>query len=176
MKLLLTIRNQDINPQSPVINNKNFKVREASRAVVMNDKGECVLLKVGLHNYHKLPGGGVESGEDVLIALRRELLEEIGCKVTVIAEVGTIIEYRDEFKLKQTSHCFLAKQVGSQVPSSLEQEEIAENFKEVKVSDIDSAIKLLEQDIPNNYEGEFIKIRDLEFLKIAKILVDEKDF
>ena len=63
-------------------------------------------------NYYKLPGGGVEEGEDLQIALKRECKEEIGCNVEIIREVGQINEYRKMFNIKQISFCFLAKVVG----------------------------------------------------------------
>ncbi len=171
MKLLLTVKEQDVTPNATIVDNSRFSKRKAARAVVLDKNDGVHLLKVGLHNYHKLPGGGIEDGEDINTALARELIEEIGCKAEVIGKVGSIIEYRDQFKLIQTSYCFLTKQLGSQGESSLDDGEIAEMFKEVKARNIDEAIKILEQDRPDNYEGRFIKIRDVAFLKAAKELL-----
>lgn len=170
MKLLLEIKEQDIKPEAPITDISLFDTREASRAIVLDDKGGVFLLKVGKHDYHKLPGGGIDEGEDIRSALARELMEEIGCVAEIIDEVGMIIEYRDEFKLKQTSYCFLAKQTGIQVPATLEEGEIEEGLYEVKAKSIDEAIALLESDAPNNYEGLFIKLRDITLLKAAKRL------
>ena len=41
--------------------------------------------KFGLYS---LPGGGIDDGEDVLTALKREILEETGCTCGSIAELG----------------------------------------------------------------------------------------
>ncbi len=168
MKTLLTIRQQDIDPASPTIDTSNFRTREAARAVLLDDKNQVYLMNVTLHGYHKLPGGGIDEGESILQALERELMEEVGCRAEVTAELGTIVEYRDFETLKQTSYCFLAKQVGQQEPSNLEEGELAEGMIEAKAANIDEAITLLKNDIPNNLEGKFIQKRDLTFLTEAK--------
>jgi len=127
-------------------------------------------MNVSLHSYHKLPGGGIDEGESIIQALERELLEEVGCKAEVIAELGTVIEYRnyDDGGLEQTSYCYLARQTGDQVASALEDGELAEGMVEVKAKNIDEAISLLTNDKPDNLEGKFIQKRDLAFLKAAK--------
>jgi len=171
VKTLLTIREQDINPDAPQTDPTTFKERSAARAVLLDNAGEVHLLHVSLDNYHKLPGGGIEEGEDVKTALERELLEEVGCRAKVIAEVGMIVEYRDQFNLKQTSYCYLAKQVGDEEPTDLQEDEIAHGFVGVQLPSIDAAIRQLENDMPTTYEGKFIQKRDLLFLQAAKELV-----
>lgn len=168
MSTLLTIKEQDIVPDAPVVDDSSYPTRQAARGVVVNDKGEVYLLKVNLHKYHKLPGGGIDEGEDIATAFARECMEEIGCNIEVFAELGKIVEHRNQFKLIQTSYCFVAKQVGEQVESTLEEGEIAEGFEEIKAKDIGDAIKLLEADKPDNYEGLYIQKRDLAILKAAK--------
>lgn len=171
MKLILTIKEQDIVPGAPLRDTSGFQKREASRAVVLDDSGGVYLLKVGLHNYHKLPGGGIDPGEDIESALTRELKEEIGCEAEIICEIGSVIEYRDQLELVQTSYYFLTKQTGEQVAPTLEEGEIAEGLHEVKARNIEEAIKLLENDKTDDYEGMFIKLRDLTLLKVAKELL-----
>lgn len=157
-------------PESPVVDTSTFRKRDAARAVLLDDQGRVYLLNVSKHGYHKLPGGGIDDGEDIQQGLERELMEEVGCKAEVTVELGTVIEYRDydDGGLEQTSYCYLAKQVGQQVESALEEGELAEEMFEVKVKSIDDAITLLSQDKPDNLEGKFIQKRDLAFLKSAK--------
>jgi|SRR3989344_1602918 len=168
MEHLLTIEEEDVDPGAKPVDPTGFGTREAARAIVLNKKGEVFLLNVSKCGYHKLPGGGVDEGEDISRALERELREEIGCQAEVTGEVGTIIEYRDQRRLKQTSYCYLAKQVGSEQTNALTEEEISEGFELVMAKNIAEAVNILEQDSPNNYEGRFIRLRDLHFLRTVQ--------
>ena len=168
MKNILTIYEQDIFPEAPIVDTAGFSRREAARAVVYDDAGKIALLRAGLHSYHKLPGGGVDDGEDVLTAIGRELLEEIGCRAEVTGEVGKIIEYRDQFQLEQISYCFIAQQVGEKGEPNFTERELQDEFSIVWVDDIDHAIALLKQDKPADYGSRFIQKRDLAILKAAK--------
>lgn len=168
MKVILKIYEQDIMPEAPVVDKSNFHRREAARAVVSDGDGKIALLRVGLYDYHKLPGGGIDEGEDIPTALERELLEEIGCHAEAYGDVGKIIEYRDQSELEQISYCFVAAQIGKKSEPDFTEKELREQFSIVWADNIDSAIALLEQDEPTNYEGKFIQKRDLAFLKAAK--------
>jgi 8-oxo-dGTP diphosphatase len=52
---------------------KKFKVREAARAIVYDKDGNIAILNVSKQKYHKLPGGGIEEGEDIQSALKRNV-------------------------------------------------------------------------------------------------------
>lgn len=170
MNVILTIKEQDIAPDSPAVDTSSFRKRGAARAVLLDSSNQVYLMKVRLHSYHKLPGGGIDEGESTTQALERELLEEVGCKAEIVAELGTVIEYRnyDDGGLEQTSYCYLARQTGDQVASALEDGVLAEGMVEVKAKSIDEAISLLTNDKPDNLEGKFMQKRDLAFLKAAK--------
>jgi ADP-ribose pyrophosphatase YjhB (NUDIX family) len=167
MKLLKTIKDKDLGD--------DFKIREASRGVLLDENNLVPILFVSTQNYHKLPGGGIEKGENKVQALKREIKEEVGCTIEDEKEIGKIIEYRDffpDYKLKQTSYCYLGKIV-SKGKQELEQGEIDEGF-ELKWLTLEQAIKTLETDSPKNYEGKFIQERDLTFLKEAKMIIFNK--
>ncbi|MEK7574944.1 MAG: NUDIX domain-containing protein [Patescibacteria group bacterium] len=169
MKIFKTIRDSDIG--SLAVEPNSFLERKPSRAIVFDEGNKVALFHSTNKHYHKLPGGGVEEGEDFETALRRELLEEIGCAVTNIREVGAIEEYRNKFKVQQISYCYIADVLGEKGIPHLDEGEIAEGFV-TEWLDLNLAIKVLEseKDI-EDYQGKFIQMRDLIFLKEAKKIV-----
>ena len=166
MELLQEIANEDVG-----ISNKKVKyiLRKTARAVLFHD-GKIALLYVAKHKYHKIPGGGVEKGENIKQALEREILEETGCKAKIKQEIGKIIEYRDNFGLKQISHCFLADVAKKTNLTSFTRSEKSNGF-ELKWTTLSKAISVLAKDKPDNYEGKFIVKRDLAFLKKAEQMI-----
>lgn len=166
MKLLATIRDQDFNQSAILDDSTHFCLRKASRAVVF-DNTKVALLKVGKYNYYKLPGGGIEKGEDKLTALKREIKEELGCEVEVKGEVGKTIEFIGQSKKRQDDYCYLAK-VESIGRPDFTDKELAESFEIVWVPSLEDAINLVKNASPSNYEGKFIQRRDSIFLKAVK--------
>lgn len=151
---------------------KNYRVREAGRAVVLDKNGMVALLHVNKENYYKLPGGGVEDTEDKIIALKRECLEEIGCDVEVVKEIGTIVEYRKIFNLKQTSHCYLAKVLGEKGTPNFTDEEKENGFEQVWLP-YAQALEILSGSKATSIEGsDYIVPRDTAFLREAGTLVN----
>jgi ADP-ribose pyrophosphatase YjhB (NUDIX family) len=145
--------------------------RTAARAVVLDQEGKvalCHATKKG--GYYKLPGGGVEEGEDERAALDRECEEEIGCHVTVVAELGTITEYRKPAKLLQVSHCYLAKVEGEKGTPQLTPEEIADGFETVWLAPAD-AERAIAESTTIDWEGPMIVERDLTFVREAMRLL-----
>lgn len=99
MKLLASIRPEDVDSESPQFDYATFKPRPAGRAVIFDDDKVC-LIHVGTHDYYMLPGGGIED-EDMPSALAREIMEEVGCEVTIDQEVGSVELYFDRWQQKQ---------------------------------------------------------------------------
>lgn len=139
--MLKTIRDEDLfdlPSDRPAI----YRRREAARAVLFDDDGKIGLLFVSKENYHKLPGGGIESGEDKLAALKREVLEELGCAIKVHAEVGRICEYRNEHDLFQESYCYTGFVEGKKGNPAFTKTEIASGFITIWLSPPEAIIKL----------------------------------
>lgn len=167
MKLLLEIRGTDVGISESESFTLPYKLRKAARAVLFNDKNEIAILYVSKDGYHKLPGGGFETGEDVATALEREVLEEVGSHINISSEIGLIIEYRNKYETLQISYCYLAKVVGDLVEPAFDEGELADGFQLLWVS-INEAISLLMNDDTDVYNGKFIKKRDLAILNEAK--------
>ncbi len=62
-----------------------YCLKQSAYAVVVSDEKLLCLFVRG--KYH-LPGGGIEQGEDVAGALRREVLEEAGYQIMDLQEIG----------------------------------------------------------------------------------------
>lgn len=165
MELLKEIKDKEWPKDESIL-----KIREASRAVLFDENGLIPLLFVSKDNYHKLPGGGIDDGEDTANALVREVLEEVGSKIKVTGEIGKIVEFRSKFNLKQTSYCYLGKIVSKGNPNFTE-DELNHEFKLVWLF-LDEAISKVGNDKPKDYAGSFIQKRDLVFLKQAKFLAN----
>lgn len=150
----------------PLPQNKKFERRSATRAILFDENGLIPILFVSKFNYHKLPGGGIEEGEDKMSALAREIFEETGCEAKMEGEIGKITEYRSEFNLFQTSYCYVGKVIKKGKPDFTE-DEMGEGFELVWLS-LDEAIEEIKNDKTSNYQGGFIQQRDLAFLEEIK--------
>ena len=54
------------------------------RAILRNSNGKYAVMYEDSTGLYSLLGGSVEAGEDILTALKREILEETGCTCDVI--------------------------------------------------------------------------------------------
>ena len=145
----------------------SFSIREASRAVVFDSKKLVALLYSTRYDYYKLPGGGIEEGNSLEVALVRECKEEIGCDVDIICELGTIIEYRKKANTKQISYCYLAKVKGEKGLPHLEPDEVEEGFETVWLPLV-KAVKVASiVGDPTVYEAPYMVARDSAFLEEA---------
>jgi 8-oxo-dGTP pyrophosphatase MutT (NUDIX family) len=100
-------------------------------AIVRNDAGELLLVHKTDNNLWALPGGGVDPGESVTMAVVREVKEETGIDVEVDDLVGVytnprhVMAYDDGEVRQQFSLCFRGRPVGGQLGTSSETKEVA---------------------------------------------------
>lgn len=83
-------------------------IRYGARGIVVNDNGEIAIFHKRLKNEYKLPGGGVEKDENIIDAFRREIMEETGCEISNIKELGITIEEKGQTNFCQISYIFIA--------------------------------------------------------------------
>jgi ADP-ribose pyrophosphatase YjhB (NUDIX family) len=113
--------------------------RHAARGIVLRKK-EILLLFTERYNDFSLPGGGADEGEEITVALKRELEEETGARdVQVKEHYGFIEEYRPHWKpeydlMHMTSHFFLCDVAAELAEVRMESYEIANGMKPVCVS------------------------------------------
>jgi len=170
MECIREIDSTDFGEENNTDSDKRYWLRKASRAIVINSENKIALLFVSKHNYHKLPGGGVEPGEDLKTALHREILEETGCNIKIRQDIGMIIELRDKINMRQESYCYLAKVEGEIKAPSFTKEERSDGFQLIWVT-IDDAISLLKRERPKIESGRFIQVRDLTFIEKASLVL-----
>lgn len=113
--------------------------RHAARGIVLRED-RILLLFTERYNDFSLPGGGIDEGEDITVALKRELEEETGARdVQVKAHYGFIEEYRPHWKpeydlMHMTSHFFVCDVAAKLAEVRMESYEIANGMKPVWIS------------------------------------------
>lgn len=170
MKLIKELTNKDVGLKNKKID--EYRVRKAARAVVFDKNGKVAILHASKHGYHKIAGGGIESGENIKIALAREIYEETGCTAVVKDEIGIIIEYRDNIKLLQISYCYIAHVKKHGEPHFTKSEK-DEGF-ELEWFTINGALKKFKKDNLATYGAKFMSTRDSLFLKEAQKIKEKK--
>ncbi|HRY63645.1 MAG TPA: NUDIX domain-containing protein [Patescibacteria group bacterium] len=149
-----------------------YQIRRAARAVVIDNDNKVALLWNDHTNHHKIPGGKVEEGENILEGLKREIKEEAGCEVGVTGEVGCIVEFKNQFEELHFSYCYLGRVIGEKGEPEFTEQEKEHGFK-LKWVSLEEAIKLFEVDKPNDYWGQFMWRRDFDFLLKAREILDK---
>ncbi len=155
MKPLLVIREEEIFPNTePYEVDDSWEDRVTVKMIVFDNDNNIALYGI---RYLLLPGGGVEEGETMEEAVKRECLEEIGCKVEVIKEIGFTREFRLKTKRKQETHCFVTKVIGDKGEPHSEQED--ERKAKIEWMDINDALTLLKKNkeiiSPLSYNSQF---------------------
>lgn len=141
-----------------------YTLRKSARAVLLNSDGKMATQYLEKYTFHKLPGGGVDDGESLEEALRREVLEEVGCNCKILRPVGLVIEYRNKYKLLHISYCYVAEVVGVVGQPELEEGEVEEGQVTLWLTPEDALAKM-KTDVPGKYEGNFILRREVSFLE-----------
>jgi len=166
MKKILVLNPENVREDE----GNTYPVREAARAVIIDGEGNVALLHASLKNYYKLPGGGLEDGEDVLIALERECKEEIGCAIRLVGEVGIVTEFRKMFNLKQISYCYAASIKGEKGHPTFTEEELKDGFEIVWLP-YGEALQTVAQSVTDDKEATlYIIPRDTAVLQAAESL------
>lgn len=148
------------------------KIRLASRGIVLNKQGKIALQNKTRKNEFKLIGGGMESREEPKEAFKREVLEETGCEIEIIEELGITEEYRSQKNFKQTSYVFVSKVINDTHRLGLTEKEENEGAKLLWVEPkealeliINCYDKLLPSKYNNLYETRFVVLRDRKILE-----------
>jgi len=164
MKLLNEISEKSLGLGEGEKLGEHYRLRKSARAILLNDRGEMATQHLQNYAYHKLPGGGIEDGESPEEALKREVLEEVGCHCEIIKPIGITIEYRNKYNMLHISYAYVAKVVGDIGTPALEEGEIEEGQTTLWLPP-DEVLAKMENDQPQKFEGHFILEREKSFLR-----------
>ncbi|MCR5705620.1 MAG: NUDIX domain-containing protein [Acholeplasmatales bacterium] len=147
------------------------------RAIIIEDN-KIYLSYSSRNKFYKLPGGGVNKGESIIEALKRETLEEVGIDILnkSIKRYGLYIDKWRSVRLNdgdaiwlQKSFCFICKRYGELKDIMPTDSEIYDQSERRFVS-IDEAISTNEarmKSIEYSNKERFLE-RDTEILKLIK--------
>ena len=145
--------------------------RQVVRAVVVDDDGYFYFVRAvrddefGVSTLIETAGGGVEPGEDLETAAKRELREELGAEVEILCKLGVVSDYYNLIHRHNFNHYYLCRAVtfGSR---HLTEQEIEDYHL--------STLKLGYEDAVREYEacsgsrlGRLIANRELPVLRKA---------
>ena len=128
MKLLFKITDFDITGQ-PFEELFNYDLRLGARGIIIREDGKIAILYKSNKNEYKLIGGGIEESEEPKDAFIREVLEETGCEIEIIDELGTVEEYRNQKEFKQISYVYVGKVINDTKKINYTEKEIKEGAK-----------------------------------------------
>ena len=147
------------------------------RAIVVDDEGYFYFVRAdrdddfGRAVVIETAGGGVEPGEDMSEAIKRELNEELGAEVEVICKIGVVSDYYNLIHRHNINNFYLCRAV---------------SFGEKKLTDDEinyfhlSTLRLTYDEAIQEYAknrdsmlGRIIANRELSILIRAKEILDE---
>ena len=132
----------------------------AARAILHREDDLFGLMHIRAFQNYMTPGGGIEPGEDPVSALKRELLEETGCEVSRLEELGTVYENRGSADTTKYSYFYVVHTVGETQPPALTQAELDQGYR-LCWHPLEEAIRLLEAFRPQTRQQVYLNTRDL---------------
>lgn len=148
------------------------------RAIVVDDEDSFFFVRAnrnddfGRATLIETAGGGVEQGEDLDTAIRRELKEELGVDVELICKIGVVSDFYNLIHRHNINNYFLCRTI------SFGDKQLTEDEKEKFHL---STLKLKYEEALAEYEkcrcsklGRLVADREVPVLKRAKELLQEK--
>jgi 8-oxo-dGTP diphosphatase len=133
-----------------------FEDRPTGKAIVYDADGNIALVGNEVNDFYLLPGGGIDPNESIEIGIIRECLEEIGCEVQLVSDLGTTEDYRTRDQKHCINYCKTAKVIGEKGKLQLTEEE-EKNDMHVKWVSLEEAIGILSDEV------EMVKRGKVEF-------------
>ena len=127
LKCIKIVTDADLGSTETPLNNPI--VRYSARGIVVRNDGKIAVLYKEKMNEYKLPGGGMDDGEEPADTFKREIIEEVGCEIDNIKLIGYTEERKSLTNFKQISFVFtghVSKDLGE---LKLTEKEIGEGSK-----------------------------------------------
>jgi serine/threonine-protein kinase len=166
MKQIISITDKDITGSNKL---SAADPRIAVGIVLFDDDNNIALSHIGIWDVHMLPGGGVDPGENLHIAVKREAWEETGCRCEIVGELGKTYQNSEMDNFVQEKYHYIARVVGEKGELHLEEYEIASETT-VRWYPLKQALQIiLDHPSDDKKHGEIAKRRDVAVLKEALI-------
>lgn len=152
--------------------------RHIVRAIVFDDEGYFYFVRAdrdddfGRAVVIETSGGGVESGEDLSLAIKRELREELGAEVEVICKIGVVEDYYNLIHRHNVNNFYLCRAT-SFGEKHLTQDEIDYFHLSTLRLRYEEALSEYENNL-NSRLGRIIRNRELPILTRAKKIIESE--
>ncbi len=146
------------------------------RAIVFDDAKRLYFVRAvrndefGAATLIETSGGGVEPGEDLVTAIRRELKEELGADVDVLGKIGVVSDYYNLIRRHNLNNYYLCR-VRSFGERHLTDDEIDRFHLSVLMLRFEDAVREYERRTDSPL-GRLIAARELPVLRRAMELLD----
>ena len=164
MKILAEISDHTLGIGPEEALKTQYELRKSARVILLNADGEIAVQHLQNYKFYKLPGGGVDTGETIEEAAKREVKEEVGCDCEIIRPIGVVIEYREKYKLLHINYCFEAKVIGPITDPAFEEDEIKAGQANIWAAR-EKVLELVKNGERTNYESHFNIAREVAFLE-----------
>ena len=150
--------------------------RQIARAIVADDDGLYYFVRAmrddefGAVTLIETSGGGVEPGEAPDAAILRELREELGAEVEILARIGVVSDYYNLIHRHNINHYFLCRAL-SFGNRHLTEDELDKYHLSTLKLDYEAAVEEYERRACTPL-GRLIANRELPVLKRAKVLLE----
>ena len=151
--------------------------REIVRAIAVDGAGRYYFVRAerddefGAATLIETSGGGVEPGENLSEAIRRELREELGAEVDILGRIGVVSDYYNLIHRHNVNHYFLCR-VRSFGDRHLTEDEVNSFHLSTLCLSYDEAVAEYERRACTPL-GRLIANRELPVLRRAKALLRE---
>lgn len=151
--------------------------RKIVRAIVFDDQENYYFVRAkrdddfGKATLIETLGGGVETGEDLETALKRELKEELGAEVEIMHKIGIVSDYYNLIHRHNINNYYLCK-----VTSFGEKHLTRDEIEDFHLSTLRLSYRNAEEEYKKCAEtkiGKLIAARELPVLRRAKVLLGE---